>query len=358
MARILIRHASGHGFQRCTQAKFRQKLIHVPNFGRELLGPRFLIGVRRKQQWAFLQHRAATGSIVDDRVKVIRVERGEIPLSQVPRHFANTGVRRQRPAARLSSRHHDLAAIGLQYPNRGAVQIAERDLRDAAREESHPRPPQALCRERLAQLAKEKIGVNARQQPFLILQTEQTQNSSCARDARQARTLVELQHAGGQRNPAWVGQKLTIDEIARHARREWPLVFLLDLGPRELQDFSVLHAGRANRLAVAAIQTAIDMGNESLTDFEAPLIDQRHLPDAPARRVRFLTPQTIRWTMVGTQPAMHAARVVRVLRIIDSGKSTQGQLKFALRFLVSLRQIRICRRTRHQLRVLRRSGRG
>jgi hypothetical protein len=58
---------------------------------------------------------------------------------------------------------------------------------------------------------------------------------------------------------------------------------LFYLRARQLENFAVFNAGRADAFAVAAIQAAIDVGDECAADFQAPLIDQSHLTDASAR---------------------------------------------------------------------------
>jgi hypothetical protein len=58
---------------------------------------------------------------------------------------------------------------------------------------------------------------------------------------------------------------------------------LFDLRPGELENLSVFNARRTDSFAVAAVQAAIDVGDEGIADFEAPLIHERHLANAAAR---------------------------------------------------------------------------
>ena len=79
------------------------------------------------------------------------------------------------------------------------------------------------------------------------------------------------------------------------------------------------------------------MQHERIAKFEPPLIDQRHLANTTARRIRFAPPETVRGTLIRAQRAMHAARVVFICGLINRSKTAERQSEFALRFFVSLR---------------------
>ena len=89
-------------------------------------------------------------------------------------------------------------------------------------------------------------------------------------------------------------QQVAIDQAARGARQQRPAIVLLDLRARRLHQLAVLDAGRARGFAGAAIQALVDVLNEGITEREAPLVHQNHLPDAAARRIRLQAPQAIR----------------------------------------------------------------
>ena len=135
-----------------------------------------------------------------------------------------------------------------------------------------------------------------------------------------------------------VGQQAAIDEIAQNARSERPFVLLFYLRAREFENFAVLDARRAHGFAVAAIQAAIDVGDESIADFKAALIDQGHLAYASARRIGFASPQAIGRAIIRTQATMDAARVIVILRLIGGGKAAERESEFALGVFVRLRR--------------------
>jgi hypothetical protein len=131
-------------------------------------------------------------------------------------------------------------------------------------------------------------------------------------------------------------QQAAIDEISQDARSERTFVLLFDLSACELENFAVFDAGRAHAFAVAAIQTAIDVGDEGITDLQPALIDQGHLAYASAWRIRFAAPQAISGAIVGTKAAMNAARVVFVFRFIGGRKAAERESEFALGVFVRL----------------------
>ena len=143
----------------------------------------------------------------------------KIRAREIAGHVAHAGVSGQCAAADLSGGHDDFAAVGLQHADGGAVEFAEGDLRDAAREERDARAALALRRKGLAKVREEKFRVDFRQKPFALLQAEQAQNSgarapgrpdpNAGRSAASARLLAMLRG---------IGQQLAIDEIARDAR--------------------------------------------------------------------------------------------------------------------------------------------
>src|SRR5580658_10268883 len=59
--------------------------------------------------------------------------------------------------------------------------------------------------------------------------------------------------------------------------------------------------------------------------------------DSTARRVRFLSPQTVRGAMIQAKTAVDAIGVVGVLRVVHRAEAAESERKFALRFFVGLR---------------------
>src|SRR5580658_2041424 len=235
----------------------------------------------------FLQSGAAAGRVGDDGVEIIREERIDILVREIACGVAYSCVCCQRAAASLRGGDDYFAAVGLQDADGGAIQFAERDLGDASGEECDAGPAGALCWERLAQLSEEKIGVDARQELFAVLQAEQTEDAGGAGYGCESGALIDFYRARGCRDSAGVGKQAAIDEVAGDARGERTFIFLFDLRAGELESFSVFDAGGADGFAVATIQAAVNVQDERFAEFEAALIHQGHLLNASARRIGF-----------------------------------------------------------------------
>ena len=108
----------------------------------------------------FLERRAAAGGVGDDGVEVVDGECGKIRAREVARHVANAGVIGKRAAADLSGGNDDFASVGLQHADGGAVEFAEGDLRDTAREKCDARAARAFCRVGLAEIREEKFRID------------------------------------------------------------------------------------------------------------------------------------------------------------------------------------------------------
>ena len=93
-----------------------------------------------------------------------------------------------------------------------------------------------------------------------------------------------------------------------------PAIVLLDAGAGRFDQPTVFDAGRTSCFARAAIQAAVDVLHEAFAERQLSLIDQQHLPDASARRIRFPTPEAIRGTVIQAEAAVNATRVVLPLR--------------------------------------------
>ena len=85
-----------------------------------------------------------------------------------------------------------------------------------------------------------------------------------------------------------------------------PLIVLLDLRARFLQQMSVLHAGGTRGLAIQAAETAVNVGNERIGQRQPALVNLQHLVDAAARRIHLRAQRAIGGAIVQTQAAVHA----------------------------------------------------
>src|SRR3989442_12634971 len=104
-------------------------------------------------------------------------------------------------------------------------------------------------------------------------------------------------------------QDMAKDEAARQTREDGPAVVLFDLGPRNFHQLAVFDARGARRLARAAVQAPIDVPDERNPQPQLSLIDQQHLPAAPAPRIGLEPPLPISRAMVQAEAAVNAARV-------------------------------------------------
>src|SRR6516165_3628274 len=89
-----------------------------------------------------------------------------------------------------------------------------------------------------------------------------------------------------------------------------------------LDQSSVLDSRRARRLARPAIQAFINVLNESRGERQRSLVQQDHLANPPARRIRFQLPQAVGWAIVQTQSAMNAPRKI----LVDGNRPGNGIL--------------------------------
>ena len=250
----------------------------------------------------FLERRPAPRRIRNDRVELLHRKRLKVRCARVARHVANSRVIRKRAAANLPGRHHHLAAIRLQHADRRAIQFAERHLCHAPGKQRHARAPRSLRRKRLAQLREEKFRIDPRQQPFALLQPQKPQNAGTPSQLCQSRTLIEFQKSRRRGDPRGIRKQPPVHKIARQPRSERPLVVLFDLRARCFHQPAVFHAGRARRLASAAVQAPVDMRHEGLAQLQLPFVHEFHLPDPPAWRIRLPSPQPVRRTLVEANP--------------------------------------------------------
>src|SRR5580704_16694146 len=124
-------------------------------------------------------------------------------------------MRCERAATDLITRDDYFAAVGLENANGGSIQLAERDLRDAARKKRDAGATRPLGGKRLAKFREKEIRIDLRHQTIAFLQAQKPQDSSSTCKRSQAAALIR--------------QQATIDDIPHDARKKWPLVRLLNL---------------------------------------------------------------------------------------------------------------------------------
>src|SRR5579863_1748304 len=243
-------------------------------------------------------------------------------------------MRSQRATAKLRGGHDNFAAVGLQNANGRVVEFSECDLRDAAgkqRDASAALPASGKC---FAEAREEKVAINARKKSGALLQTEKAQDSRRARDRFDSGALIETDESSDARDAARMGKQIAKHKITNGARKSRPLEIASDLRASKFHELAVFHSRRARRLASATVEAAVDVRDETFVQFEAALIDERHLANASARRIAFVVPQPICRTRVQAKAAVNAARVVRVFGLIAGGEAAEGFREFALRFFM------------------------
>src|SRR5262249_53673586 len=116
--------------------------------------------VFREKLRIFLKSRSATSCICDDRVKIGGQKNVLIRARQIAGDIPNPCVRCERAATDLIARDDHFTAIGLQDANGGSIQLAECDLRDAAREKSDAGAADSLGWKRLAEIREKEIRID------------------------------------------------------------------------------------------------------------------------------------------------------------------------------------------------------
>src|SRR5579862_1503364 len=99
---------------------------------------------------------------------------------------------------------------------------------------------------------------------------------------------------------------------------------LLDLSARGFNQFAILDSRWTRGLARAAIEATVDVRDEGIAERKPAFVDQLHLADSPARRIRFLSPQLVGRAVIQAKPAVDTARVVRVLGLVSAVEAAGG----------------------------------
>ena len=207
-----------------------------------------------------LEHRAAAGGVDDDRVDVLRPERGHVPPGQLERRLLDARVVMDRAAADLAARDHDLAAVLLEDPGRRRVGLGEHGVGDAAEEQRDPRP---LGADRAAgpPAAATTAARASAASPASAARSAAAAGSGPTRSA-QSRTPDALQQPGRcQRrlDPAGIREQVVEDQPLEQA----PLLAgrggLLERDLERLDHPAVLDARRTGRLAGPAVQAELEV---------------------------------------------------------------------------------------------------
>ena len=233
MAGILIRDAQRHVAQRRGEPELGEKFRHVAHLRGELHGLRVrgIVGAKRCVYSLSVEpHPAALVTIASKsslgnagkfvRARLRATSRTPACAGSAPQQTCPAGTTTSQPLAcstRIVARLSSLKVTCATQPAKSAT-----------------RARRAPCGGNVfPKLAEEKFAIDFRQQPLAILQSEQPQNSGAARERRQARALIESQQPRGRGDSARVGKQPAIDEIAREARGQRPLIVLLDLRARQ-----------------------------------------------------------------------------------------------------------------------------
>ena len=127
----------------------------------------------------------------------------------------------------------------------------------------------------------ERAAGDLRRQSLQILQPQQLQQADLARERGHAALLGEAKHADQETQPAAIGEEPTESSAAQRALGEGSRPVLLELGARCFDQRSVVHAGRTDRLAGAAIEALVHLlVEERIEEIESVVGDRAHQPEA------------------------------------------------------------------------------
>ena len=223
----------------------------------------------------------------------------------------------KRPAAGLSRRDNDLAAVLLQHAHRGFVQAREGDIGDTTCHHHHSVPARSLGGKSLADLAEEKRNLGGRRKRFAITEwPEQFQDTQKTQNLLQPAHLVNIKHRAGGGQQHRRRQKFPKNEIAGSSAEPGAARIRFNLGARGLHQSPVLHSRRTGAFATPAGEAEIDVFPIGIAD-GLSLGDLNHLIDAPARRIHFDAEFAIGGTGVEAETAMHAAVEILLTWLVD-----------------------------------------
>ncbi len=196
----------------------------------------------------------------------------------------------ERAAAELILRDCHFAAVGGEDADGGFVELRESDVGDAAGEERDAGAARAGGGKRRAEMAVEKVVVDAREETFAFGEAEKFQDADAARNGLQAGTLIEAQNARGVDEAMRLGKEVPENKIARGAGEPGAGIVAFDVRAGVLDEFSIFDTGGAGSFASAAVEAFVDVIDEGVGDGLLVEFDLDHLVDAAAGRIGFEVP--------------------------------------------------------------------
>src|ERR1022692_1386097 len=215
----------------------------------------------------------------------------------------------QSSAATLALGNVDFDSIPGENANRGAIQSRKRHAANAADKQRHASTLRTFGGIHAAKIGKREVALHTRRESIQVGDSQELQQSATARQALQARALVEAHQPRIPRQAAERRQDLPVEVRSHLALQPATLVVLLDLRACALQQASVGYARGTSRLAIHAAQAAVNMGDEGIPQRQPTLVNQHHLIDAPARRIHLRPQCAVRRALVQAQSAVDTLRV-------------------------------------------------
>ena len=177
-----------------------------------------------------LEHRAAAGDVVDDRVEAVDRKRGQVLVGELAGRLAGAGVEVDRAAADLRLRHVDVAAVLLQHAGGRPIDVAEHRVADAAGEQRDRRAAPADRGQELGQRAFVAVAAAAACRPSAAV---------AAAAAASAASLAAI----AMRPSRWairagISARRSLSRIGKQAEQDAavePIVVLRDVGRRRLR---------------------------------------------------------------------------------------------------------------------------
>src|SRR6266850_935527 len=121
--------------------------------------------------------------------------------------------------------------------------------------------------------------------------------------------LIEPKQSRPTREQRIVAQHFGENIVSYRTLQPRPRRFALDKRAGAFYDAAILDAARTRRLTGAAIEAAVDVGDERLGNRQLPLVHLRNLVDAPARRIHLRPQHAIGGARVQAEAAMDAGGI-------------------------------------------------
>src|ERR1035437_11131241 len=177
-------------------------------------------------------------------------------------------------ATTLTAWNVDFDAIPGENANRGAIQFRKRYTADAADEQRNASPLRTFGGIHAAKIGKREVALDTWRKRIQFGYPQNFQQSAAARQALQARALIEAHQSRMPRKPAEGRQHLPVEVRTHCALQPATLVVLFDLRARAFQQASVGYARGTSRLAIHAAEAAVNMGDEGIPQRQPTLVNQ------------------------------------------------------------------------------------